>query len=173
MTLPLTLPQTDTFDDWTNLGRRLCAGARTMNWLIGDWLIEGSTRFGEKARDEANAIFRADVERFGPIVDTCRRFSDDKRHTALTFGHHVAVMPVEDDGEAQAILTEAETASLTVAQVKAKVRVAHKAPTFLLDDDPEDTAMRLIVQAWNRAPKASRESFIELAAESHMGVIDL
>jgi hypothetical protein len=42
-----------------------------------------------------------------------------------------------------------------------------------VDDDPEDTAMRLIVQAWNRAPVEARGAFLELAAEAEMGVIDL
>ena len=171
--LPLALPATQTFEDWSNLGRRLCSSARKLNWLIGDWLIDGSTRFGDGARDEANAIFRADVERFDPILKTCRRFPEDTRHQALTFGHHLAVLPVEDDQEAEAILAEAETNQLTVAAVKAKVRVRYAPPSFLPDDDPEDTAMRLIAQAWNRAPIAARESFIELANEADLGEIEL
>lgn len=171
--LPLQLPQTDTFDDWSSVGSILCTQARRMNWAIGDWLIDGSTRFGDKARDEANRIFRSDVERFDPIVKTCRRFPEEKRHAALTFGHHAAVMTVEDDDEAQALLDQAEAQLLTKAALKAKVRVTQAAPTFLPDDDPEDAAMRLIAHAWNRAPRAARESFIELAAESNLGVIDL
>ncbi|WEK42964.1 MAG: hypothetical protein P0Y64_16725 [Candidatus Sphingomonas colombiensis] len=169
----LALPVTETFEDWSNLGRRLCMGARTINWLIGDWLIEGSERFGEKARDEANQIFRSDVDRFGPIVDTCRRFTEPRRHPALTFGHHLAVMSIADDTEADGLLAKAETERLTTAALKAEVRLTFHQPRMLEDDDPEDTAMRHIAQAWNRAPKASREAFIELAQESHLGVIDL
>lgn len=172
--LPLTLPHTETFAEWSSLGHKLCAGARVMNWLIGDWLIDGTENYGAKARDEANRIFRADVERFDPILKTCRRFPEDKRHDRLTFGHHAAVMAIPDDAEAEKLLSEAETERATVASLKAKVRVInHTQASLIEDDDPEDTAMRAIVQAWNRAPKTSREAFLELASESHMGVIDL
>lgn len=173
--LGLSLPQTETFEDWTALGRRLCMGARAMNWLIGDWLIEGSERFGEKAREEAVTIFRSDVARFDPIVKTCRRFPEERRRPALTFGHHLAVAPIEDDGEAERLLEQAETERATVAMLKANVRVitAARALPGFEDDDPVDAAMRKIVQAWNLASRAARQEFIELVQESDMGVIEL
>ena len=168
------LPATATFEQWSDAGRQLRRGARTINWLIGDWLIAGSERFGDRARSEALAIFRSDVERFDPIVRTCRRFPSDRRHEALSFGHHLAVMAVPDDGEADRLLAEAEAARITAAALKAQVRVAQDRQVPMLpDDDPEDTAMRLIAQAWNRAPRAARESFLELAEEAELGVIDL
>lgn len=170
----LTLPATTTFAEWSSLGTKLCAGARAMNWLIGDWLIAGVEQHGQKARDEANRIFRTDVERFDPILKTCRRFPEDRRHQRLTFGHHVAVMPVQDDAEAEELLKEAEQSKLTTATLRAKVSVLRHAQAPLIpDDDPEDTAMRRIIHAWNLAPKASREAFIELAQETELGVIEL
>jgi hypothetical protein len=174
--LGLDLPDAMSFDDWSALGRKLCMGRRTMNWLIGDWLIWGSdeARFGRKALEEANAIFLADVDRFGPIVETCRRFPEDRRHAALSFGHHLAVMAIEDDGEAERLLAEAEAQRMTAAALKATVRVStDRQVTMLEDDDPEDAAMRRIVHAWNRSPRAARQAFLELAQESHMGVIEL
>jgi len=173
-TLALHLPAATSFEEWSNLGRKLCAGARFMNWIIGDWLIEGSERFGDKARDEANTIFRSDVDRFAPIVDTCRRFPETKRHQALTFGHHLAVMAIADDDQAEQLLSKAETERLTTAALKAEVKVIRSQDRLpLVDDDPVDTAMRRIVQAWNLAGRQAREEFIELAKESHMGVIEL
>lgn len=172
--LPLSLPETHSFEEWSQLGRLLVAGRRKLDFLTGDWLIRGSTEYGDKARSEANAIFRADVERFGPMLDVCRRFSETRRHDALTFGHHLAVMPIEDDEQAEAMLVEAEASRMTVAAVKAQVRVTtNRQTTILPDDDPEDTAYRRIVQAWNLASRSSREAFLESAQESHMGVIDL
>lgn len=172
--ITLDLPAEVTFEQWSDLGRKLCQGARTINWLIGDWLIAGSERFGERARSEALAIFRSDVERFDPIVRTCRRFPSDRRHEALSFSHHLAVMAVTDDSEADRLLAQAEEARITAAALKAQVRVAHdRQVPMMVDDDPEDTAMRLIAQAWNRAPRAARESFFELAEEVELGVIDL
>lgn len=174
--LGLDLPDTMTFEDWSNLGRKLCMGRRAVNWLIGDWLIWGSDekRFGRRALEEANAIFLADVDRFGPIVETCRRFPEQRRHAELSFGHHLAVMAVDDDGEAERLLADAEAQRMTAAQLKATVRVtSDRQVNMLEDDDPEDAAMRRIVHAWNRSPRAARQAFLELAQESHMGVIEL
>lgn len=171
----LHLPVAETFDDWRDLGRRLCLGARAVNWLIGDWLIDGAERFGERARDEAQEIFRSDVARFDPIVKTCRRFPEPKRHKALTFGHHLAVAAIEDDAEADKLLSDAEQSGATVAMLKAAVRVATAVNRLpgLEDDDPVDRSYRHIVQAWNLASREARELFVEAAAESHLGVIEL
>lgn len=171
----LALPITGTFEDWSGLGRRLCASARAVNWLIGDWLIEGSERFGEKARDEANAIFRADVDRFAPIVDTCRRFPEERRRPALTFGHHLAVMPVADDAEADRMLARAETERLTKAALKAEVRVSFgRQQSMLPDDDPLDAAYRIVIQASNRCgSKEARRLAVEAIIEADYGVVDL
>jgi hypothetical protein len=172
--ISLSLPEMHTFDDWSNFGRRLCSGARAINWMIGDWLLSGMEQYGDKARDEANAIFRSDVERFAPIVDTCRRFAQGKRHAALTFSHHQAVMAIKDDGEADLMLTEAEEQRLTVAAVRAKVRVTtDRQSNMLPDDDPVDAASRLISQAWNRATVAAREDFLALANDANLGEIEL
>lgn len=171
----LSLPATETFDDWTALGRRLCMSARAVNWLIGDWLIEGSERFGEQAREEAIAIFRSDVQRFDPIVKTCRRFPPDRRHQALTFGHHAAVSEIPED-QAEKLLVEAERERVTVSMLKAQVRVMMDGQSKLIpldDDDPDDTAMRRMVHAWNLGNRKSRQDFVELIQESDMGVIDL
>lgn len=172
--LALTLPVTETFDEWRNLGRRLCLGARAINWLIGDWMIDGAERFGDQARDEAQAIFQSDVERFDPIVRTCRRFPDDRRHKGLTFSHHLAVMSIDDDAKADDLLAKAETEHLTTAALKAEVMLVRSHTRLpLVDDDPEDTAMRAIAQAWNRASRGARQDFLELAEQADLGVIDL
>lgn len=172
--LPLALPAMRTFEEWSKVGLMLRAARHNVDFLIGDWLLTGSTEYGDQARDEAIAIFRSDVPRFGPIVDVCRRFPEGVRHEALTFGHHLAVMAVDDDGEAERLLAEAEAQRMTAAAPKATVRVStDRQMNMLEDDDPEDAAMRRIIHAWNRSPKASRQAFLELAQESHMGVIEL
>lgn len=175
LSLGLRLPADATFEDWSKLGRRLCMGARAINWLIGDWLIAGVEKFGEQARDEANTIFRSDVDRFDPIVRTCRKFPEDRRHDRLSFGHHLAVVTLEDE-EAQKLLSDAEERRLPVREVRREV-MAHRVSSggFLPrdDDDPDDTMMRAIVHAWNRASRQAREDFLELATEADFGVIDL
>lgn len=171
--LPLVLPETRTFDEWSSLGRVLLTARRKLNWLVGDWLDRGLTLYGDKARDEANRIYRSDVDRFAPILETCRRFPELARHETLTFEHHAMVRDL-DGQEAEKLLVRAERSHMTVAAFKAEVRVSsNRQTTILEDDDPEDTAMRRIVQAWNQASKSAREAFLELVVESDLGGIDL
>lgn len=172
--LGLSLPPFQTFADWNDLGKSLCLAGRNIHWLIGDWLIAGVEKFGDRARDEANVIFRSDVGRFDQILKTCRRFPEPKRHASLTFAHHLAVMAITDDDQAERVLTEAEQHRPTIAALKAQIKVLqNRQPSMIADDDPEDTAMRRIAQAWNNASREAREDFLELAQESSFGVIDL
>ena len=169
--LALNLPAHQSFADWRDIGAQLCGRAKAINWLIGDWLIAGVERYGEQARDAANALFRADVERLHPIVQTCRAFPGEERRAALSFGHHAAVATIDHD-EAARLLEEAERDRLTVAALKARARV--QAPRLSLpDDDPEDLSFRRIVQAWNLASREARAMFLESAEECDLGVIEL
>jgi hypothetical protein len=173
--LALSLPDTATFDDWSTFGAKLLAGRRKLSWLIGDWLIAGMDRYGDQARDEAVRLSRTDIDRFGLIVDVCRRFPEDKRHAALTFDHHAAVARLDDE-RAASMLDDAERLKLPVLMLRAQVRETRISQGDLLpaeDDDPEDREMRAVVQSWNRARPSARRAFLELAEESHMGVIDL
>jgi hypothetical protein len=173
--LALSLPETATFDDWSGFGAKLLAGRRKLNWLIGDWLIAGMDRYGDQARDEAVRLAKTDIDRFGPIVDVCRRFPEDKRHAALTFDHHAAVARLDDE-RAASMLDDAERLSIPLPMLRAQVRETRVASGDLNlpdDDDPEDREMRAVAQAWNRARKSARQAFLELAEESHLGVIDL
>jgi hypothetical protein len=106
----------------------------------------------------ANRIFRAHDDRLAPILDVARRFPEGKRHERLKFGHHLAVMAVKDDEQAESLLCEAEEKHLTVAALKAHVgsRPIGRRTCCLMTIP--DAAMRLIAQAWNRAPLAAREA---------------
>ena len=175
----LNLPEDMSFDEWIKLGRLVILRFRRASWDLGDWLkfgLDPKRGWESQELQEALSVIRADAVRLTPVLETCRRFPEEKRHHRLTFAHHAAVMAIDDDAEADALLTEAEREGATVALLKATVRVrtaGDRLPGMVEDDDPIDTAYRRIVQAWNCAPRASRELFAESVAESHMGVIEL
>lgn len=164
------LPPEASFEEWKDTGLQFMMAGRMLNWLIGDWFREGHARFGAKALAYRNRIFRRDVDRFGPIIEVCARFPQDERHKELTWGHHAVAMEADDP---HAMLRKAEDEGLTVAALKAAVKVASRQCEMPIDDDPEDTAYRRIVQAWNLASRSSREDFLESAQEAGLGVIDL
>ncbi|WP_300563158.1 hypothetical protein, partial [Companilactobacillus sp.] len=120
----------------------------------------------------ANSIFRRDVARFAPIVDVCAKFPEDQRHKALTFGHHAAVMGVDDP---HPLLERAEAEGMTVATLKAEVAVIRKGeePPLWNDDTEEDKAYREGVQCLNRLPRDVRQMIVEAFVEIDCGVVEL
>lgn len=170
--LGLNIPEDATFEEWASIGPVLRRGLQAVNWLIGDWMIAGR-RFGDRGREEAQRIFLSDVERFDPIIKTCEKFPEDRRHSALSFTHHAAVAKL-DDSEADALLAEAERDRMTTAMLRAKVKVIGGQRAIPIeDDDPEDTLYRSGVQCLNRLPRKVRDLVIEAFVESKGEVVDL
>jgi hypothetical protein len=165
-----SMPADATFQQWQHQGSEFVTAGRMLNWLIGDWIIAGVERFGERARDHANQIFRRDVDRLAPIVDTCRAFDPPKRRKNLSFTHHQIAAKAPDPSQA---LDQAERDGLSCADLRAHVRVA--APTFHLeDDDPEDAAYRIVIQASNRCGSAeARQMAVEAIIAANYGIVDL
>lgn len=172
--LALEIPKGQTFDDWVEMGRNLCEGQRVVNWWIGDWWAAGSHRYGERAKAAAEGIFGKEFKTLANAASVCRAFETSRRREHLSWSHHaeVASLPPE---EADAILDRAEADQLNRATVRSE---AIKKKTELglyvprIDDDPEQTELLEITRKWNRARRSVRETFLDLANESDLGVID-
>lgn len=174
--LGLSLPKDQGFDDWYELGKRLCSGAKVVNWWIGDWWAAGSHRYGERASVAAEGIFGKEFQTLRNTASVCRSFETSRRRDTLTFSHHaeVAALPPE---KADELLTRAEaenlsTRDLRVEVVKVRTALGHFPTRDEVDDDPEHTALVAIARAWNRAPVGARQTFTDLVEEANLGVID-
>jgi N6-adenosine-specific RNA methylase IME4 len=108
------------FDEWCDYGRKLCAGAKVVNWWIGDWWISGSHRYGERAQAAAQGIFGREYQSLRDIGSVCRAFETSRRRDTLSFTHHreVAALPAP---EADEILDRAEREELSKREVRAIV----------------------------------------------------
>ncbi|WP_300562981.1 hypothetical protein [Companilactobacillus sp.] len=171
-TFGFSLPEQATFDEWKESGVQFMLAGRMINWLIGDWMRQGADRFGWEAVNFANSIFRRDIERFGPIVDVCTKFPEEQRHKSLTFGHHAAVVSLDDP---HPLLERAEAEGMTVATLRAHVTVVRHAeqPPLWNDDTEEDKAYREGVQCLNRLPRDVRQMIVEAFVEVDCGVVEL
>lgn len=174
--LALEIPKGQTFDDWVEMGRSLCEGQRVVNWWIGDWWAAGHHRYGERAKAAAEGIFGREFQALADMASVCRSFETSRRREHLTFTHHreVAALPPE---KADELLTRAETESLStrdlrVEVVKVRTALGHFPTRDTIDDDPDHTALVAIARAWNRAPVAARQEFLDLANEADLGEID-
>jgi hypothetical protein len=81
---------------WIIAGRRLGALGRVSNWLIGDWVREGVTRWGEKYA-EAARITGFDPHSLRNMAYVASRFDPSLRRDNLTWSHHALVAALEQD----------------------------------------------------------------------------
>lgn len=174
--LALDIPKNQTFDQWTEMGRSLAEGQRVVNWWIGDWWAAGSHRYGERAKAAAEGIFGREFQSLMDMASVCRSFEPSRRRDVLSFTAHreVAALP---PNEADKLLERAEkdglsTRELRVEAMKRKVALGMFPTRDQVDDDPEHTALVAIARAWNRAPAGARQTFLDLAEEANLGVID-
>jgi hypothetical protein len=127
-----TLPDHLSYEDWARLGHALVRVHRGVQWWIGDWLLYGEHRYGEK-------YAQATVET-GLSPDSLKRFQwvasrlpPERRHPALSFSHHEAVAAMPADA-ADAWLELAEQRQLSSRDFRAEVRAAGPTPQPPADD---------------------------------------
>lgn len=170
----LDVPKDQTFEEWQDTGQQLCRTERVLNWWIGDWWAAGHHRYGERAKVAAEGIFGVGFQAVADMASVCRAFEPSRRREVLSFTHHREVAAL-DPGKADEILGTATASSWSTREVRRAV-LSHRVSTGeihpRIDDDPEHTALRAIAAAWNRAPVAARETFMDLAEEANLGEID-
>src|SRR5881398_2378127 len=88
--LVLELGSEMSFDDWALVGTRIariCGGAA---WALGDWLLFGERRFGERYRS-ALAATNLDYQTLRNYAWVARSFAPARRREHLSFQHHAEV----------------------------------------------------------------------------------
>ena len=168
----LAMPEQTAFEDWLAIGRNLVGQKRHIDWLIGDWITFGRQHFPtqiELALEEISTSAR-DVRR---IEKTAAAFPPSTRCTALSFDHHahVADIPLQ---EAMPLLKQAERQNIDARRFRIdamlhKLEHGHILPR---ETDTDDDFLMAMVRAWNRASRSAREDFAEMAAQSHLGLIE-
>lgn len=171
----LTIPDDIEFSAWVGIGADLARQRRNVDWMIGDWLNAGRDRFG----DQVEFDFLADQlgiapKRLKAVADTVVAFPTHRRDEALSVDHHANVRGLPSD-EALSLLQKARAEHWTPEETRIEAQRVHARigqRSFLDRDDPEYDMLIAIERAWNRATVSVRQQFIDLAAESHLGVID-
>ncbi len=105
---------------WVEQGRRLGRHARWSKWWIGDWLIYGNSRWGEKYTRAAR-ILGYDKKTLANIVYVAKRFDFSRRREELSWSHHEVVAPLTVD-EQEEWLECASSQRLSVRDLRDEVR---------------------------------------------------
>lgn len=172
--LSLSLPEATTFEEWQDIGRELAAREKVLNWWIGDWWAFGEHRYGERAKLAAEGCFGKSFSTIATAASVCRSIETCRRRQALDWSHHAEVAPLvkQAPDAAQMLLDRAERENMTVAQVRAAVRVLQGRETEPRPAPDDDSLLGSFLRHWNRLPHHIRIDAAELIAEADGGLIE-
>jgi hypothetical protein len=85
------------FDAWVAVGRRIGELSSASAWWLGDWLVFGEDRFGDRYRT-AVAATSLDYQTLRNYAWVARRVDASRRRSGLSLQHHaeVAALPEAD-----------------------------------------------------------------------------
>jgi hypothetical protein len=124
---------------WVAVGRYLGAINRVSQWWLGDWLLYGAAKWGEKYA-EAAKITGYDPGSLRNMASLAAQFDLSRRRDKLTWCHHAAVAGLERD-EQEHWLDRAVALTLSVADVRVELRALRRRRERILDstgDPPPD-----------------------------------
>lgn len=105
---------------WVEAGRKLGAFGRGGQWWVGDWLVYGTFRWGQKYA-EAARITGYDAGSLRNMAWMASQFPPARRRVALTWCHHAAVAGLSA-AEQDRWLDLVSAQRLTVADLRLALR---------------------------------------------------
>jgi hypothetical protein len=110
--------------EWAAAGRRIGAVGRSIQWLLGDWITYGNTKFGERY-SRASKITGYDSQTLMNMVYVASRFSISRRRENLSWSHHEALAALPSE-EQEHWLNQAVTQRWSVSDLRIMLRTARK-----------------------------------------------
>lgn len=147
------------YHEWLASGRRLGVIGRGSQWWVGDWLVFGTARFGERYA-EASRITGYDPKTLRNLRYVASRFPASLRRDKLEWSHH-ALLAAFDPEEQAHWLDRAIDDRLSVEDLRCELRVARRSQRGEEDDcepvsaDPAASSSSMVVvcpQCGTRVP---------------------
>jgi hypothetical protein len=110
--------------EWVLEGRRIGIMLRGSPWWIGDWLLYGSTRWGERYA-EASRVTGYDPKSLRNMRYVSSRFELSLRRDNLTWSHHALVAGLDRDAQSY-WLERASTDRLSVEDLRLELRAERR-----------------------------------------------
>jgi len=109
---------------WLTEGKRIGAMARGSAWWVGDWLLYGAARWGERYA-EAARVTGYDPKTLRNMRYVASRFHLSLRRDNLTFSHHALVAGLEPDQQRR-WLDRATRDRMSVDDLRIELRMARR-----------------------------------------------
>ncbi len=107
-------------EQWLDCGRRLGALGRGVAWWLGDWLLYGNMRYGEKYARAAR-VTGYDPQSLMNMSYVASCFNPSRRREQLSWSHHAELAALEPDQQDR-WLDFAQTQRLSVHSLRLEVR---------------------------------------------------
>jgi hypothetical protein len=122
------------YQRWVMEGRRIGAIGRGSPWWVGDWLLYGTAKWGERYV-EAVKITRYDAKSLRNLRYVASRFDSSLRRENLTWSHH-ALLAACDPDEQRHWLDRAAAERLSVEDLRIELRSAQRGAYAAGPQDP-------------------------------------
>lgn len=110
--------------EWAEVGRRLGSVGRNIQWLLGDWIAYGNSRFGERYTRAAK-ITGYDTQTLMNMVYVATHFPASRRRENLSWSHHEALAALDPE-EQDSWLDQADQHRWSVSDLRSMLRMARK-----------------------------------------------
>ncbi len=110
---------------WSAVGRRFGEIGRCSQWWLGDWILYGNARFGERY-SRAVRLTGYDAQSLMNMVHVASRFDVYRRREKLSWSHHASLASLELDRQ-EHWLSCAESERLSVADLRVELRTERRA----------------------------------------------
>jgi hypothetical protein len=117
-------PEEMDYSEWVAAGRRLGAIGRGGQWWIGDWLLYGTARWGERYV-EAAKVSGYDPKSLRNMRYVAARFDVSLRRDNLNWSHHALLAALEPEEQAR-WLDRASADRLSVDDLRCELRTARR-----------------------------------------------
>jgi hypothetical protein len=203
MKMPLTLPSRKvtisptgmqvtgqlTFDEWKALAASLGTAARSVAFVIGDWLVHGQNLFGTDGHPDRRvdaASYRLAVEATGLDVTTLQNYAYVSRSVAyplrsgrLSWEHHRLIAKLPPEAQRHWIeCCEAEEDAgrrMSTRRLRRSINLGRVAAEGELDTSPADRAIDSHIPHINRLSlwwrKVSEKGLLESATPEQRAAI--
>jgi hypothetical protein len=109
---------------WAEVGRRIGSVGRNIQWLLGDWIVYGNERFGERYARAAR-MTGYDTQTLMNMVYVATHFPASRRRESLSWSHHEALAAFNPE-EQDRWLDRAAQHRWSVSDLRTMLRAARK-----------------------------------------------
>ena len=137
------------FEEWSDIGDKVVPLAKSIGFVVGDWINYGEIRYGEKYV-EALRDTKMTLETLKQFSYVARNIEKCRRLHVLDWSHHQAVAKIKDPEEQARWLSVAEKERMSVRRLRKSISAGRPLDADEIKEDPADRGYVTYLALLNR-----------------------